>query len=51
MTRQVPPGIIIGVVWGDPVVNAQNDQIEVKVRPVVNFDSLTQVFVVTNYGN
>ncbi|MGC4191130.1 MAG: rod shape-determining protein MreC [Thermomicrobiales bacterium] len=51
MTRQIPPGIIIGVVWGEPVVNAQNDQIEVKVRPVVDFDSLTQVFVVTNYGN
>lgn len=51
MTRQIPPGIIIGVVWGAPVVNAQNDQIEVKVRPAVNFDSLTQVFVVTNYGS
>lgn len=51
MTRKIPPGIIIGVVWGDPVVNAQNDQIEVKVRPAVNFDTLTQVFVVTNYGN
>ncbi|MGC4105615.1 MAG: rod shape-determining protein MreC [Thermomicrobiales bacterium] len=51
MTRQIPPGLIIGIVWGDPVVNAQNDQIEVKVRPAVNFDTLTQVFVVTNYGN
>jgi len=51
MTRQIPPGIIIGIVLGDPVVNAQNDQIEVKVRPAVNFDTLTQVFVVTNYGN
>lgn len=50
MTRQIPPGIIIGVVLGQPVVNAQTDEIEVKVRPAVNFDSLTQVFVVTNYG-
>lgn len=50
LTRQIPSGIIIGVVWGQPVVNAQTDEIEVKVRPAVNFDGLTQVFVVTNYG-
>jgi len=49
LTRNIPAGLIIGVVYGDPVLNAQNDQVEVQVRPACNFDSLDMVFVITNY--
>lgn len=50
MTRQIPPGIIIGVVYGEPIQNVQNDQLEVEVRPAVDFNSLDRVWVVTTYG-
>lgn len=50
LTRMIPPGIIIGIVDGEPIQNVQNDQLEVKVRPAANFEGLRMVFVVTNYG-
>ena len=50
MTRQIPAGIIIGVVYGEPIQNVQNDQLEVEVRPAADFNSLDRVWVVTKYG-
>jgi rod shape-determining protein MreC len=45
-TRQVPPNIPIGTVYGEPVRNAQTDTLEITVRPgVSDFNSLAVVYV------
>lgn len=47
-TRQVPPGIPIGRVLGEPVVDTQTDTLVIQIRPgVSNFDALDQVWIVT----
>lgn len=45
-TRQVPPNIPIGQVWGEPVVDPQTATLVIQVRPgVSNINSLTTVYV------
>ncbi len=45
-TRQVPPNIRIGQVYGDPEVNEQTSTLEIDVRPgVANITDLTVVYV------
>jgi rod shape-determining protein MreC len=45
-TRQVPPNIPIGQVFGEPVVNEQTATLEIQVRPgVSNISDLTVVYV------
>jgi rod shape-determining protein MreC len=45
-TRQVPPNIPIGQVYGEPEVNEQTATLEINVRPgIANFGDLTVVYV------
>lgn len=45
-TRQVPPNIRIGQVFGEPVVNEQTATLEIEVRPgVADITDLTVVYV------
>jgi len=45
-TRQVQPNIPIGKVIGEPVVDAQTDTLQIRVRPgVANVNGLTVVYV------
>ena len=44
-TAQVPPSIPIGIVVGEPVVNAQNDQLDIIVQPAVDFEDLETVWI------
>ena len=51
-TRNVPPNIPIGAVYGEPNVNPQTDELEVDVRPAVeNFSALQIVYVVRVNAN
>ncbi|MGI8963635.1 MAG: rod shape-determining protein MreC [Thermomicrobiales bacterium] len=50
-TRQVPPNIRIGQVFGEPELNAQTDTLVIQVRPGVgNFNDLTVVYVAVETG-
>jgi rod shape-determining protein MreC len=45
-TRQVPPNILIGKVAGEPVVDAQTNQLQIQIQPgISDFNELTVVFV------
>lgn len=47
-TRQVPPGIPIGQVLGEPVKDTQTDTLVIQIRPgVSDFDALDHVWIVT----
>lgn len=51
-TRLVPPNIPIGVVFGEPRLNAQTDELEVEVYPYIeNYDDLQIVYVVVENAN
>lgn len=51
-TRGVPPNIIIGTVFGEPIVTERTNEVSYEVRPAVDFDSLRTVWVVmTNDEN
>ncbi|MEJ7837601.1 MAG: rod shape-determining protein MreC [Thermomicrobiales bacterium] len=51
-TRLVPPNIPIGVVFGEPRLNAQTDELEVDVYPYIqNYDDLQIVYVVVENAN
>ena len=51
-TRNVPPNIPIGAVYGEPTINEQTDELEVDVRPAVeNFSALQIVYVVRVNAN
>jgi hypothetical protein len=45
-TRGVPPNIIIGTVFGDPIVAERTNEVAYEVRPAVDFESLRTVWVV-----
>jgi rod shape-determining protein MreC len=45
-TRGVPPNIIIGTIFGEPIPTARTNEVSFEVRPVVDFDSLRTVWVV-----
>jgi rod shape-determining protein MreC len=45
-TRGVPPNIIIGTVFGEPIVSERTNEVSWEVRPAVDFDSLRTVWVV-----
>ncbi len=45
-TRGVPPNIIIGTVFGDPIPTQRTNEVTYQVRPQVNFESLDTVWVV-----
>lgn len=44
-TAQIPPNLPIGVVVGDPVLNAQSDQLEITVQPGTNLNDLINVWI------
>lgn len=44
-TAQIPANIPIGVVVGDPVVNAQGDQLEITVQPAADMKNLTTIWI------
>lgn len=47
-TRQVPPGIPIGQVLGEPEIDTQTDTLVIQIRPgVSDFTALDQVWIVT----
>jgi len=45
-TAQIPPNILIGIVIGEPRLNAQSDQLEITVQPAADFRNLDTVWVV-----
>lgn len=45
-TRGVPPNLIIGTVFGDPRPTQRTNEVSYQVRPVVEFEALTSVWVV-----
>lgn len=45
-TAQVPPNILIGIVIGEPRLNAQSDQLEITVQPAADFENLDTVWIV-----
>lgn len=45
-TAQIPPYLPIGIVIGEPRLNAQSDQLEITVQPAADFDNLETVWVV-----
>jgi rod shape-determining protein MreC len=49
LTRNIPAGIIIGVVDGTPVRDAQTDQLQVDVAPAADFNNLDMVMVIKSY--
>lgn len=44
-TAQVPSNIPIGIVVGEPVLNAQSDQLEIMVQPGANLNDLTTIWI------
>lgn len=45
-TSQVPPNLPIGIVVGEPALNAQNDQLEITIQPAADFQQLETVWIV-----
>lgn len=45
-TAQVPSNILIGIVIGEPRLNAQSDQLEITVQPAADFNNLSTVWIV-----
>lgn len=45
-TRGVPPDIIIGTVFGDPIPTQRTNEVSYELRPAVDFDRLYTVWVV-----
>lgn len=45
-TAQVPSNIPIGIVVGEPVLNAQNDQLEITVQPGADMNNLSTLWIV-----
>ncbi len=45
-TRGVPPNIIIGTVFGEPIVTERTNEVSYEVRPAVDFEGLSTVWVV-----
>lgn len=45
-TAQIPPNILIGIVIGEPRLNAQSDQLEITVQPAADFRNLETVWIV-----
>jgi len=44
-TAQIPPNIPIGVVVGEPKLDARGDQLELTVQPGTDLDNLTNVWI------
>lgn len=44
-TAQIPPNLPIGVVVGEPHLDARSDQLELTVQPGTNLDELTKVWI------
>lgn len=44
-TALVPPNIPVGIVIGEPQLDAQNDQLELTIQPGANIDELTTVWI------
>lgn len=45
-TAQVPSHLLIGIVIGEPRLNAQRDQLEITVQPAADFQNLDTVWIV-----
>lgn len=45
-TAQVPPNLLIGIVVGEPVLNAQNDQLDIMVQPAADMGNLGTLWIV-----
>ena len=45
VTAQIPANIPIGVVVGEPVLNAQSDRLEITVQPGTDLKNLTNVWI------
>lgn len=45
-TAQIPSNILIGIVIGEPQLNAQSDQLEITVQPAADFQNLDTVWIV-----
>lgn len=45
-TRGVPPDIVIGTVFGEPIPTQRTNEVSYQVRPAVDFDNLHTVWVV-----
>lgn len=44
-TALVPSNIPIGIVIGEPVLNAQSDQLEITVQPGADFSNLSEIWI------
>lgn len=49
-TAQVPSNIPIGIVVGEPVLNAQNDQLEITVQPAADLKNLNTIWIAVPNG-
>lgn len=49
-TAQVPPGLIIGKVTGEPVVDNSSDSQTIQILPAADFDNLSIVAVIISDG-
>jgi rod shape-determining protein MreC len=49
-TARVPANIPIGIVVGEPVLNAQKDQLEITVQPAANVEQLDTVWIAVPHG-
>jgi rod shape-determining protein MreC len=49
-TARVPSNIPIGIVVGEPVLNAQNDQLEITVQPAADLQKLDTVWIAVPNG-
>lgn len=45
-TAQIPSNILIGIVIGEPQLNAQSDQLEIMIQPAADFENLDTVWIV-----
>lgn len=45
-TAQIPSHLLIGIVIGEPRLNAQSDQLEITVQPAADFQNLETVWIV-----
>lgn len=45
-TALIPSNLLIGIVVGEPVLNAQSDQLEITVQPAADFQDLRNVWIV-----
>jgi hypothetical protein len=50
-TRGVPPNIIIGTVFGDPIPTQRTNEVTYQVRPAVESEKLQTVWVVMPNDN